>query len=40
MSSRLQELWEESLIERARVAPTSAVEVLDKLLTYQRQPDI
>jgi hypothetical protein len=32
LRARLQELWEASLRERARIAPRSAVAVLDALL--------
>jgi hypothetical protein len=35
----LQGLWEESLDERARIAPRSAVGVLDELLTARTGAD-
>jgi hypothetical protein len=34
----LQELWEESLRQRAQMAPTSALAVLDRQLAPQREP--
>jgi integrase len=34
----LQEVWDESLAQRARLAPTSSVPVLDALLAPQREP--
>jgi hypothetical protein len=33
--TELQRLWDESLAERARISPRSAVGVLDALLTAQ-----
>lgn len=38
LTAGLQELWEQSLQERARLAPSSAVAALDELLAEQRQP--
>jgi hypothetical protein len=38
LKAGLQELWEQSLGERARLAPTSRVAVLDELLAPQREP--
>jgi hypothetical protein len=38
LKAGLQQLWEESLRQRASLAQTSAVAVLDELLAAQRQP--
>jgi len=37
LKAGLQELWEHSLGERARLVPTSKVAVLDELLAPQRE---
>jgi hypothetical protein len=37
LKAGLQELWEQSLRERARLAPTSRVAVLDELLAPHRE---
>lgn len=37
LNAGLQELWEQSLQERTRLAPTSKVAVLDELLAPQRE---
>ena len=39
LKAGLQGLWEQSLGERARLAPTSRVAVLDELLAPQRELD-
>lgn len=36
--SGLQRIWEESLTERAAIAPRSAVPLLDRLLAAHRKP--
>jgi hypothetical protein len=38
LKAGLQELWVESLKQRARLAPMSRVAVLDALLALQREP--
>jgi hypothetical protein len=40
LRTQLQELWEASLHERARLSPHSAVGLVDKLLAPRGAPDV